>query len=135
MIRDYLDRLEKTKYLAPLDPDLEMDDLDELDDPDEDEPWLENPVMVRKSCCASPVSVNFFSRREPWQNQSAIPSARPASMRKSSRMHMDPEEQAMGWYYYLEDKICFPFKAKCISSKVTSPLRKGESVGVQRYGA
>ena len=47
VIRDYLDRLEKTKYLAPLDPDLEMDDLDELDDPDEDEPepWLENPVM------------------------------------------------------------------------------------------
>jgi hypothetical protein len=45
VIRDYLDRLEKTKYLAPLDPDLEMDDL-ELDDPDEDEPepWLENPV-------------------------------------------------------------------------------------------
>jgi hypothetical protein len=47
VIRDYLDRLEKTKYLAPLDPDLEMDDLDELDDPGEDEPepWLENPVM------------------------------------------------------------------------------------------
>jgi hypothetical protein len=46
VIRDYLDRLEKTKYLAPLDPDLEMDDLDELDDPDEDEPesWLENSV-------------------------------------------------------------------------------------------
>src|ERR1039458_7701951 len=28
VIRDYLDRLEKTKYLAPQDPDLEMDDLD-----------------------------------------------------------------------------------------------------------
>jgi hypothetical protein len=47
VIRDYLDRLEKTKYLAPLDSDLEMEDLDELDDPGEDEPepWLENPVM------------------------------------------------------------------------------------------
>lgn len=44
-IRDYLDHLEKTKYLAPLDPDLEMDNPDDLDDPDEDEPWLENPVM------------------------------------------------------------------------------------------
>jgi hypothetical protein len=41
-IRDYLDRLEKTKYLAPLDPDLEKDDTDELD---EDEPLLDNPVM------------------------------------------------------------------------------------------
>jgi hypothetical protein len=45
VIRDYLDRMERTKYLAPMDPDLEMDDLDELDDPDEDELWLENPVM------------------------------------------------------------------------------------------
>ncbi len=44
-IHDYLDRLEHTKYLAPSDQDLEMEDLDELDDPDEDEPWLENPVM------------------------------------------------------------------------------------------
>jgi hypothetical protein len=41
-----------------------------------------------------------------------------------------PEEQAMGWYYYLEDKIRFPFKAKCIISEVISPLRKGESVDV-----
>ena len=40
-IRDYLDRLENTKYLAPPDPDLEMH---ELDDPD-DEPRLESPVM------------------------------------------------------------------------------------------
>src|SRR5271166_3153561 len=36
-----------------------------------------------------------------------------------------PEEQAMGWYYYLEDKIHFPFQAKCITSKVISPLQKG----------
>jgi hypothetical protein len=43
-----------------------------------------------------------------------------------------PEEQAMGWYYYLEDKIHFPFRAKCIASIVTSPLYKGESVEVRR---
>jgi len=43
-----------------------------------------------------------------------------------------PEEQAMGWYYYLEDKIRFPFQARCIASKVTSPLKKGEAVEVQR---
>jgi hypothetical protein len=42
-----------------------------------------------------------------------------------------PEEQAMGWYYYLEDKMHFPFQAKCIASKVTSPLRRGESVDVR----
>jgi Calcium binding len=41
-----------------------------------------------------------------------------------------PEEQAMGWDYYLEDKIRFPFQAKCIASKVTSPLQNGEFVEV-----
>lgn len=43
-----------------------------------------------------------------------------------------PEEQAMGWYYYLEGKIRFPFRARCIVSKVVSPLRKGETVEVRR---
>ena len=37
-----------------------------------------------------------------------------------------PEEQAMGWYYYLENKMRFLFQAKCIASMVVSPLRKGE---------
>jgi hypothetical protein len=41
-IHDYLDHLERAKFLAPQDRDLETDDLDE--DLDE-EPWLENPVM------------------------------------------------------------------------------------------
>jgi hypothetical protein len=39
-----------------------------------------------------------------------------------------PQEQAMGWYYYLEDKIRFPFQAKCIVAKAVSPLLKGEIV-------
>jgi hypothetical protein len=43
-----------------------------------------------------------------------------------------PEEQIMGWYYYLDDKIRFPFQARCIAAKVVSPLRKGEIVEVQR---
>ena len=41
------------------------------------------------------------------------------------------EEQAMGWYYYLDDKIRFPFQAKCSLARVISPLRKGETVEVQ----
>jgi Calcium binding len=43
-----------------------------------------------------------------------------------------PEEQAMGWYYYLENKLRFPFQAKCIAPKVVSPLRKEETVEVRR---
>ena len=43
-----------------------------------------------------------------------------------------PEEQAMGWYYYLDYKIRFPLKATCIVPKVVSPLRKGETVEVLR---
>jgi hypothetical protein len=42
-----------------------------------------------------------------------------------------PEEHDMGWYYYLEDKIRFPFQAKCIVAKAVSPLLKGETVEVQ----
>jgi len=41
-----------------------------------------------------------------------------------------PEEQALGWYYCLENNIRFPFSARCIASKVVSPLRKGETVEV-----
>jgi hypothetical protein len=40
-IRDYLDHLEKRKYLAPREPDFDPDDLDE----DDEEFGLENPVM------------------------------------------------------------------------------------------
>jgi len=43
-----------------------------------------------------------------------------------------PEEQALGWYYYLENKMRFSFQAKCLASKVVSPLRKGEAVEVRR---
>ena len=42
------------------------------------------------------------------------------------------EEKAMSWYYYLEGKLNFPFRAKCTASKITSPLRKGEDVEVLR---
>jgi hypothetical protein len=43
-----------------------------------------------------------------------------------------PEEKAMSWYYYLEGKLSFPFRATCTASKITSPLRKGEDVEVLR---
>jgi calcium binding protein len=42
------------------------------------------------------------------------------------------EEQVMGRYYYLEGKLRFPFRAKCVTSKVVSPLRKGEVDEVSR---
>ena len=38
----------------------------------------------------------------------------------------------MGWYYYLEGKLSFPFQARCIASKTTSPLKKGGIVEVRR---
>jgi hypothetical protein len=40
------------------------------------------------------------------------------------------EERTMGWYYYLEDKLEFPFKAKCIRERPISPLKKDEAVDV-----
>lgn len=44
------------------------------------------------------------------------------------------EERAMGWYYYLEDHIKFPFHAKCISKRNISPLRHGEVITVIAMG-
>ncbi len=41
-----------------------------------------------------------------------------------------PEEQALGWYYYLEEKMQFPFAAKCIRERSISPLRVDEIVQV-----
>jgi len=41
-----------------------------------------------------------------------------------------PEEQAIGWYYYLEDRIQFPFEARCIQTRRISPLKKGEQFKV-----
>lgn len=41
-----------------------------------------------------------------------------------------PWEQSLGWYYYLEDKMRFPFQARCIEARTVSPLRVGETVRV-----
>ncbi len=40
------------------------------------------------------------------------------------------EEQAMGWYYSLEDRLDFPFVARCIAERSISPLRVGDEVDV-----
>jgi hypothetical protein len=41
-----------------------------------------------------------------------------------------PEEQAMGWYYYLQDTMQFPFAAVCTSKRRSSPLKEGAAVEV-----
>jgi Calcium binding len=58
---------------------------------------------------------------------------------REARIHNDvivdaygPEERAMGWYYYLEDQLQFPFQARCIAANIVSPLSKGETVEVLR---
>ena len=40
------------------------------------------------------------------------------------------EERAMGWYYYLEDQLQFPFAATCTAKRAISPLRKDDEVKV-----
>ena len=40
------------------------------------------------------------------------------------------EEQAMGWYAYLDDTIDFPFGARCLTEREESPLEEGETVRV-----
>ena len=40
------------------------------------------------------------------------------------------EERAMGWYYYIDAKLCFPFRARCIVRRPISPLKIGDEVKV-----
>ena len=40
------------------------------------------------------------------------------------------EERAMGWYYYLEERLKVPFKARCKSKREVSPLRVREEMDV-----
>ncbi len=42
----------------------------------------------------------------------------------------DEIERSMGWYYYLDEKLVYPFSAKCILERLTSPLGIGEQVKV-----
>lgn len=41
-----------------------------------------------------------------------------------------PDERAMGWYYYLQNKMTFPFRTVCDVERETSPLNDGEKVEV-----
>lgn len=40
-----------------------------------------------------------------------------------------PEERALGWYYYLDERIS-AFRAKCVVKREISPLGVGEQVEV-----
>jgi Calcium binding len=42
----------------------------------------------------------------------------------------DEQERAMGWYYYFEEKLAFPFQARCIAERRSSPVQRGEVVAV-----
>ncbi|MDI6773504.1 MAG: calcium-binding protein [bacterium] len=39
-------------------------------------------------------------------------------------------ERAMGWYYYLQDQLQFPFTATCTAKRAISPLRVKDEVEV-----
>jgi hypothetical protein len=64
-------------------------------------------------------------------------SQRPRDEEREQRIEMEiivdaygPEEQALGWYYWLEEQLQFPFRARCIAERRISPLREGEVVQV-----
>lgn len=44
----------------------------------------------------------------------------------------DEEERAMGWYYYLSDRIDYaePITARCIAERAISPLMVGDEVEI-----
>ena len=63
--------------------------------------------------------------------------AKAKSQEREDRIHMEivvdangPEEVALGWYYYLDDVMNFPFTATCNAERATSPLKKGDEVEI-----
>jgi hypothetical protein len=42
----------------------------------------------------------------------------------------DEYEMAMGWFYYLEDNLIFPFKAMVLENSEINGLKEGETVDV-----
>jgi hypothetical protein len=40
------------------------------------------------------------------------------------------DERMMSWFYYLEEKLHFPFQARCVKVRRKSPLKMGEIVEV-----
>jgi hypothetical protein len=44
-----------------------------------------------------------------------------------------PEEQAMGWYSYLENTITFPFEGICRANRAISPLQVGDRLYEKGY--
>ena len=56
---------------------------------------------------------------------------------REERIHMEivvdaygEEERAMGWFYYLQDTLQFPFTATCIDKRSISPLKVGDEIEV-----
>jgi calcium binding protein len=42
----------------------------------------------------------------------------------------DTQERAMGWYYYLQEQLQFPFTTTCIAKRAISPLHVKDEVEV-----
>jgi hypothetical protein len=42
----------------------------------------------------------------------------------------DEQERAIGWYYYLEGKLNFPFLVRCTIRRSISPLKVGDEVEI-----
>lgn len=98
----------------------------------------EPPTGLMEEALEDPIPTRTQNRSSERSNRVPVPKLRRNRVREE-RIHNEiildaygPEEQALGWYYYLENQIQFPFTARCIASEVVSPLRKGETAEVLR---
>ena len=98
--------------------------------------------MPRRSCRLLS-SVQQIGNRPPTSDRAHVGPPNPGQGYEKSkrdplredRIHNEaivdarPEEQAMSWYYYLEGKISFPFRAKCLAANAS---RRSERVKPSR---
>ena len=70
-------------------------------------------------------SVRRILRAQPDEETDARTRFAKTAFKNEAIVDARPEEQAMGWYYYLENKISFPFQARCIAveGRLAAPER------------
>lgn len=62
---------------------------------------------------------------------------RPRDVEREARIEQEiivdaytPDERAMGWYYYLESQLEYPFITRCVEERIISVLLVGDEVDV-----
>jgi hypothetical protein len=89
-------------------------------------------MHARSYDIGSPSTLETLDMKKPSEQRMRKPHEDPA---REERIAMeivvdcyDESERAMGWYYYLQDTLQFPFTVQCVAERAVSALRVNDEV-------